>query len=225
MAVAIAGSRTLYLQHLEGDNVVKCATELVIVNLAERQCHSDKKYVYSGSRIGLPLKSKGFHPCCGSSGSWEVGKASDSEFRSMLMKTMRDMAMNSEEHDPKISKYIFRDLRIVAVQCRVSAREMSELWCSRMLSQIGMTPDDYQQLLAEENSLSVELENMSALMQVDQCNIGIKSNHNLLGQAVCTSFLGWGVGSLGPDWTIEINPIFPNCRIRWTKCEANGFFL
>ena len=56
---------------------------------------------------------------------WE--KLSDSEFRSMLMKTMRDMAMNSEEHDPKISKYIFRDLRIVAVQCRVSAREMSEL--------------------------------------------------------------------------------------------------
>ena len=40
MAVAIAGSHTLYLQHLEGDNVVKCATELVIVNLAERQCHS-----------------------------------------------------------------------------------------------------------------------------------------------------------------------------------------
>ena len=27
-----------------------------------------------------------------------------------------------------------------------------------MLSQIGMTPDDYQQLLAEEDSLSVELE-------------------------------------------------------------------
>ena len=40
-----------------------------------------------------------------------------------------------------------------------------------MLSQIGMTPDDYQQLLAEEDSLSEELENMSALMQVDQCKI------------------------------------------------------
>ena len=159
---------------------------------------------------------------------WE--KLSDSEFRSMLMKTMRDMAMNSEEHDPKISKYIFRDLRIVAVQCRVSAREISELWCSRMLSQIGMTPEDYQQLLAEEDSLSVELENMSALMQVDQCNIGKKSNRKisclyLLGRGVCTSFLGWGVGSLGPDWTIEINSIFPNCCIRWSKCEANGFLL
>ena len=59
-----------------------------------------------------------------------------------------------------------------------------------MLSQIGMTPEDYQQLLAEEDSLSVELENMSALMQVDQCYIGIKSNHNLLGQGVCTSLLG-----------------------------------
>ena len=29
MAVAITGTRTLYLQHLEGDKVVKCATELV----------------------------------------------------------------------------------------------------------------------------------------------------------------------------------------------------
>ena len=102
---------------------------------------------------------------------------------------------------------------------------MSGLWCSRMLSQIGMTPDDYQQLLAEKDSLSVELEKMSALMQVDQCNIGIKSNHKILGQGVCTSFLGWGVGSLGPDWTIEINSIFPNCWIRWSKCEANGAFI
>ena len=35
-----------------------------------------------------------------------------------------------------------------------------------MFSQIGMTPDDYQELFAEKESLSVELENMSALMQV-----------------------------------------------------------
>ena len=32
--------------------------------------------------------------------------------------------------------------------------------------QIGMTPDDYQMLLAEQGSLSLELESMSSLMQV-----------------------------------------------------------
>ena len=35
-----------------------------------------------------------------------------------------------------------------------------------MLSQIGMTPDDYQELFADKELLSVELENMSALIQV-----------------------------------------------------------
>ena len=30
MAVAIAGTRTLYLQHLEGGDVVKCASDLVL---------------------------------------------------------------------------------------------------------------------------------------------------------------------------------------------------
>ena len=30
LAVAITGTRTLYLQHLEGGNVVKCASELVL---------------------------------------------------------------------------------------------------------------------------------------------------------------------------------------------------
>ena len=35
-----------------------------------------------------------------------------------------------------------------------------------MLSQIGMTPDDYQELFAKKESLSVEMENMSALIQV-----------------------------------------------------------
>merc|ERR1719228_2796848 len=44
---------------------------------------------------------------------------------------------------------INRESRIVAVQCR-----------------IGMTPDDYQMLLAEQESLSLELESMSSLMQV-----------------------------------------------------------
>ena len=52
---------------------------------------------------------------------WE--KLSDSEFRSMLMETVRGMAMISED-DPKTSKNIFRDSRIVAVQCRVSAPEI-----------------------------------------------------------------------------------------------------
>ena len=35
MAVAINGTRTLYLQHLDGDNVVKCASNLVLSVIAE----------------------------------------------------------------------------------------------------------------------------------------------------------------------------------------------
>ena len=126
MAVAIAGTRTLYLQHLEGDNVVKCATELVIVNLAERQCHSDMDFARNMSTQApgsVYLSSpKAFTHAVGHRDLERWEKLSDSEFRSMLMKTVRDVAMISE-HDPKISKYIFRDSRIVAVQCRVSALE------------------------------------------------------------------------------------------------------
>ena len=32
MAVAITGTRTLYLQHLDGGNVVKCASDLVSIS-------------------------------------------------------------------------------------------------------------------------------------------------------------------------------------------------
>ena len=38
--------------------------------------------------------------------------------------------------------------------------------CTKILPQIGMTPDVYQELFAEKDYLSVELENMSALIQV-----------------------------------------------------------
>jgi len=93
LAVSVKGSRTLYLQHLEGDKVAKCATE-------------------------LPPGS--------------VYLSSPFAFRH---------AVGHED--------INRESRIVAVQCR-----------------IGMTPDDYQMLIAEQGSLSLELESMSSLMQV-----------------------------------------------------------
>jgi len=92
MAVAITGTRTLYLQHLDGDNVVKCASDL------------DPGTVYISSPTAF---------------THAVGHGD-----------------------------LKRKSRIVAVQCR-----------------IGMTPDDYHELFAEKESLSVELENMSALMQ------------------------------------------------------------
>merc|ERR1712047_18332 len=93
MAASVKGTCTLYLQHLEGDKVVKCATELA-----------------PGS----------------------VYLSSPFAFRH---------AVGHED--------INRESRIVAVQCR-----------------IGMTPDDYQMLLAEQGFLSLELESMSSLMQV-----------------------------------------------------------
>jgi len=95
MAVAITGMRTLYLQHLEGDNVVKCASDL------------DPGLVYLSSPTAF---------------THAVGHGD-----------------------------LKRESRIVAVQCR-----------------IGMTPDHYQELFAEKDSLSVELENMSALIQVKE---------------------------------------------------------
>ena len=79
-----------------------------------------------------------------------------------------------------------------------------------------MTPNDYQEL-------SVELENMSALIQVtidvrlwwllsqDLRPSSKKSSHDIswylhtiwAGQRVCTAQLGWGGGGNGPDWEIE----------------------
>jgi len=95
MAVAINGTRTLYLQHLDGDNVVKCASNL------------DPGSVYLSSPTAF---------------THAVGHGD-----------------------------LKRESRIVAVQCR-----------------IGMTPDDYQELFADKELLSVELENMSALIQVKE---------------------------------------------------------